>query len=310
MWSVSSGFGKLFFVAGFLPALAFLAAIDAFLVPHFLKDQHLIDPDWLGVTGVVYVVGGVFVGFLLLALNVPIVRLYENGLLLSRWLKRRNQERQRDRYTALTKFRGAYAQARNSGEDVTRAIAELEAVHQAIEKQHGRSQQLPYNVERVKPTNLGNIMAVTEDYAYERYGIDAMVYWPRMLDVIPKDYQTQIAELKTTQDFFLNFSVLAALFGLGALGVGAWFQSLPEIVYGALALILSYLLYRGSLGTARQMGEVVNGSFDLFRGALLEKYGLSPPGSIADERRQWLSLTSFIRRGEEFYYPAGAPQDD
>lgn len=75
MWNVSSALGKFFFVAGLMPALAFFAASDLVIVPHFLGGRHLVDIKFLGIEGVVYVLGGTFLGFLLLALNRPIIKL-------------------------------------------------------------------------------------------------------------------------------------------------------------------------------------------------------------------------------------------
>jgi hypothetical protein len=51
------------------------------------------------------------------------------------------------------------------------------------------------------------------------------------------------------------------------------------------------------------LGEAVKTCFDLFRGALLEKYGLVALATLAEEREMWRNLTRFIDRGEAFYYP-------
>jgi hypothetical protein len=179
----------------------------------------------------------------------------------------------------------------------------LEGVHEAIERKYGTVQILPHDAEYVKPTELGNVFAVIEEYSYERYGMDAVVYWPRLIAVIAEDYRSQIADMKTTLDFLLNLSLLAGLFALGALGLAAWFLVLPELIYGLLALTVAYALYRLGIGAARELGNVIMGSFDLFRSALLEKYGLPKPASLIAERRLWLLLASYIRRGEEFYFP-------
>lgn len=303
MWKVSGALGKFFFVAGLMPALAFFAASDLVIVPHFLGGRHLVDIKFLGIEGVIYVVGGTFLGFSLLALNTPIIKLYENGLFLSHWLKRRNQERHKQRYTALIQQREAYQQATNDEAGLEEAIAKLEAVHQAIERKFGSRQHLPHDANHVMPTALGNAFAVTEEYPYEHYGMDAMVYWPRLTAVIPKDYQSLIADLKTTLDFWLNLSLLAGLFGLGAIGVGIWFRATRGPAYGLLALDIAYVLYRLAVGSARGLGQVIMSCFDLFRGSLREKHGLPKPDNLIAEKQLWKSLASFVRRGEEFYFP-------
>jgi hypothetical protein len=309
MWNVSGALGKSFFIAGLLPALAFFAAIDLVFVPPFTDGWHLVDIEYLAITGVIYILGGTFLGFLLLSLNTPIIKLYENGLILSSWLRQRNQQWHSQRYPALTARREAYRQAAEKGQDLEEAIAKLEAAYEKVEALENR-QTLPLDVEHVMPTALGNVFAVVEEYPWERYGMDAMVYWPRLTAVIPDDFKSQIADLKTTLDFLLNLSLLAIFFGLGSIGIALWFGTILELVYGLFALMIAYGLYRLAIGSARELGEIVMSSFDLFRGPLREKCGLPKPTSLIAEQRLWRLLASFVQRGEEFYYPIELTLED
>ena len=303
MWNVSGALGKFFFVAGLLPAVAFLTACDLLIVPGLSGGQHLADIEFLAIKGAVYLIGGTFLGLLLLALNTPIIRLYENGFFVAGRLKRRNEAQCRQRYTALAARQEDYRTATERGEGLQDAIAKLEGVHEAIEAKHGETQTLPHDPAFVMPTALGNAFAVIEEYPYERYGMDAMVYWPRLATVISADYQAQIADLKTTLDLLLNLSLLSGIFGAAALGMGMVEQSPVKLVCGLAALVLAYGFYRMGVGATSELGGAIRSSFDLFRGVLLAKYGLSRPASLNAERRQWMLLASFIHRGEEFYSP-------
>jgi hypothetical protein len=303
MWNVSGALGKFFFVAGLIPAVAFLTVCDLLIVPGLSGGRHLADIEFLAIKGAVYLVGGTFLGLLLLALNTAIIRLYENGFFVAGWLKRRNQAQCRQRYTALAARQEHYRTATERGEGLQDAIAKLEGVHEAIEAKHGSTQTLPHDPAFVMPTALGNVFAVIEEYPYERYGMDAMVYWPRLATVIPADYQAQIADLKTTLDLLLNLSLLSGIFGTAALGMGIGERSPMKLICGLAALVLAYGFYRMGAGETYALGQVIRSSFDLFRGVLLEKYGLSRPASLNAERRQWMLLASFMRRGEEFYFP-------
>src|SRR5512139_3214499 len=120
MWKVHEAMGKFFLVAGFLPALAFIAAWDLLILSPVLGGQRLVDIEFLE-KGVVYVVGGLFLGLLLMALNTPIIKLYENGLVVSGWLKRRNQSRRQQRYAALFARRKDYRQTLESGQETLKA---------------------------------------------------------------------------------------------------------------------------------------------------------------------------------------------
>jgi hypothetical protein len=302
MRDVAGSLGKFFFIAGFVPALAFCVAVDLVILPPLLGGQHLVNLELFGIPGLLYVLGGILLGFLLLALNTPIIKLYENGFYVSGWLKKRNRDRCLERYTALMARREAYQQAAEQDRELEAAIAKLEAVHKKLESLE-TAQRLPHYPEVVMPTDLGNAYAVMEEYPYERYGMDAMVYWPRLSGVLSDEYRAQIADLKTTADFSLNFSLLSGLFGLGSLAVGSWVPGVWELVCGVLALVAAYGLYRSAVGSTRELGEAVMSSFDLFRGTLLESYGWPKPDSLSAERRLWLLLASFIRRGEEFYFP-------
>jgi hypothetical protein len=53
----------------------------------------------------------------------------------------------------------------------------------------------------------------------------------------------------------------------------------------------------------QEFGELVTSAFDAFRGPLREKIGLRKRGSLRAEQGMWLMLASFIRTGEEFYFP-------
>ncbi len=301
MWRVGSALGKSFLVAALMPAMAFIAACDALVLRHVVP-RRLFDLKLLGIEGAVYIVGGCFLGLVLVALNAAIIQAYERGFFISRWLERRHRERHLERYTALLERRQDLARAATREERQT-AIAKLEAAHLATERKHGAGRELPHTPEQVAPTALGNVLAAMEEYPYERYGMDAAIYWPRLAAVIPESYKTLVADLKTTFDFWLNLSLLAGLGGLLALGVGGGSGEPVPVVAGIVALFASHGLYRLAVGAARSFGELVASCFDLFRRALLEQCGLPQPQSLADEQRSWQMLASFIRRGEAFYFP-------
>ena len=51
------------------------------------------------------------------------------------------------------------------------------------------------------------------------------------------------------------------------------------------------------------MGLFVTSAFDFYRGAVLEKFGLSQPPQVEDEQFLWLQIVSFLRQGEGFKLP-------
>jgi hypothetical protein len=310
MWSVGDTLGRLFFVAGFLPAFVFVSAVGFVLTPHGAAQWVQDDLTALLATTTIYLLASTLLGLLLLILNKPIIKLFENGFLISRWLMRNNMHRHEKIYTALLARRVGYHKAVEAGVQTEDAIAKLEAVHEKIEQTTHGAVEIPIEVRNIKPTALGNAFAVMEEYPYERYGMDAMVFWPRVVNVLSEPQRAQIADLKTTVDFLLNLSLLAILFGVVAILLGAWTLTAARLGIGLVAIAVGYVLYRMAVGTTLEMAEAVMSSFDLCRHTLLQQFGLPKPTSLLAEQRVWMLLASFVRRGEDFYFPIDVDMED
>ena len=56
----------------------------------------------------------------------------------------------------------------------------------------------------VMPTRLGNILRNAELYPNERYKIDAVLMWPRLLAVLPDSFNESLASTKSSLDFNVN----------------------------------------------------------------------------------------------------------
>jgi hypothetical protein len=290
------------------------------------RAEKLLDPAELGWTMVL----AVTIGGLLFACNGPLIRWYEGIYPIQRrWLlawAQRHNERLHDRlYGRLITLRGMRAEALTalraadgfepSLELRRRADATLvaiEEVHAGLEtRQPVRA--LPLRREFVRPTALGNAYAVMEEYPFERYGMDSLVFWPRLLAALPKEFREGIGDQKTTCDFMLNCSVLLTLFALeAAVATVAPTTGGPRLVFLAALVIgalIAYGLYRATVAETVVLGTLIASGFDLYRHELLRQFGIVPPARLADERDLWLRLSAFVRRGDDFYFPA-APTPD
>jgi hypothetical protein len=164
---------------------------------------------------------------------------------------------------------------------------------------------LPYRLERVRPTALGNTFALMEEYPYDRYGIDAVAIWPRLHSLLPDAVKTNIGNQKLLLDCMLSLVALAGIFSIEGIVIGlarAPIQ-LALIGVGVGALVMAWLLYRAAVGVVAAMELFVTSAFDFYRGAVLEKFGLSQPPEVEDEQFLWLQIASFLRRGEGFKLP-------
>ena len=337
--------GRSFLIAGLSPIIAFLLAqavlawtlvarhpelgSAAQFVP--FSGSAMSPTDWVAVV----VIGAIVGGSLLIALNGVIIHLYE-GLqplppLVIRWWQRRNERRHDDLYRDVVAIRAMRERAifdlgRADTENLdTARLRQIASAELSLHDAHARiehrypSRPFPMRRELVKATALGNAYAVLEEYPFERYGIDSMVFWSRLIAVIPSNYLQSIGDQKTTCDLLLNLSFLSSIVVLEGLLVGSLGTFRGWILWEAflfvpIGLLVGYGFYRAAVSETVVLGKLIGGAFDLYRRALLRQFGREMPPTLREEREAWRMLAAFIRRGEDFYYvddgsrPAAVPK--
>jgi hypothetical protein len=263
-----------------------------------------------------------FLGMLLLAFNTLIIEFFEGAykwqqkILFRPWMSA-NQKRCQQRYGKLVMLRQEYykqlARAASPAAEAERADAlnKITGLRLQIQQENDRLEQieampsLPYRLERIRPTALGNTFALMEEYPYDRYGIDSVAIWPRLQPLLPDAVKSSIANQKLLLDFLLNLVTLSGILGVEgvALGLARVPVQFALIGAGIGSLVAAWLLYRASVSVTATMGLFVTGAFDFYRGLVLDKFGLAQPESVEDEQFVWLKLESFLRRGEGFKLP-------
>ena len=168
---------------------------------------------------------------------------------------------------------------------------------------------MPYRLHRVTPTTFGNVYAMAEEYQFDRYGVDAVLFWSRlrqlMIDHVP-EFSERISQQKTMLDLRLN---LAFGCGLVALEIIALFpfrlMDMPVMLISSLVLsiILANGFYSASIASMHILGELIKISFDQYRHLILESFGLQKPTDLLTEREMWIDLAKFLRWGDMFYFP-------
>ncbi len=166
----------------------------------------------------------------------------------------------------------------------------------------------PADARDIMPTRLGNILRGAESYPQERYGLDAVLTWPRLFPLLPDGLTAALTAARAEIEFHLTISALASFFAVGA---GGWLAA----VNGPTWLFLTcywagaataWLTYRGALAPARLYGEQVRVTFDLYRRELLTHLGIE-----GDEREQWARLNQFWYRNIPMDTPLlPGPEDD
>lgn len=355
-----------FFFWYFMPALAFvllqLVTIGPLFgqpIPEFLADK----PEKIEgtVDFIFWILKGSFVllilmplllGMLLSALSARVLRLYQGTLPLARplfqpWL-RRNRRRNVELYSNLRTLRRQYLFLVSQGlllesidgEEKAREVTgserdslidklkqETQLIHEELES-NPSAPDLPVDIDRVGATDLANTLALAEEYPFERYAMDAAVFWPRISAEYEAEKPGGLTASFATMNGLLNLSLLIYLSALefaivgfaivaGWVPVGAsqhasilWLTNNQQAVAGLTLLlvlllaVIGYGAYRAAIASARAVGNAMRTAFDYYRDNVLKRFNLKMPNDLEEERVLWLKLAAFIRRGESFYYPS------
>lgn len=139
------------------------------------------------------------------------------------------------------------------------------------------------------PTSLGNILRAAESAPRSKYGLDAVVCWPRLWLLLPKDARDALAEVRKSLDTLVEFLAWGLFFLVWA------FWQPWAILISLLWMTVAYLL---ALQSARAYADLLESAFDLYRWSLYESVRWEAPTvSGADEIALGARLTEFLWRG-------------
>lgn len=159
----------------------------------------------------------------------------------------------------------------------------------------------PADPAQLMPTRLGNTLRAAETYPgdQERWGLDAVFWWPRLYLILPDSARAQVDDARTSLDQLVVLTMLSAAFGGAAFIVS--FLGLNQVAGFSCAgggLLLSWASYGAAVTTAAAYGDLVRSCYDMFRGDLLAHLGWPMPPTLAEERKLWRALTKqLFRRG-------------
>jgi len=224
-----------------------------------------------GVLSVAVVLAGMLVATLAVRGSTELVRLYE-GYWTSRpgqWLARVGGDHHRARLAALAASRdpGAYRR-----------------IHLGY--------PLPTQPEQVMPTALGNVLRNAELHPRDRYGIDAVLVWPRLYPLLPERMAGAVAAARTELDSLLVISALSLAFAVAA-GVDVLAAAGPAWLFTACfgaGVAVSRLAYGSATRAAVVYAQQLKVAFDVYRAALLKELGIPAPADPEAERRTWQGL--------------------
>lgn len=149
----------------------------------------------------------------------------------------------------------------------------------------------PPLLEKVMPTRFGNILRASEMHPNLRYGLDAVIAWPRLYTLLPASFTDSFAAAKSQMDLMAVWTLLSVAFAL--LGGGLAAALLPPgaalaCVWGAA--LSAALGYHALVRNATPYGELVKSAFDVHRKAMLDAIGWTAASSLDAERDQWTAI--------------------
>jgi hypothetical protein len=145
----------------------------------------------------------------------------------------------------------------------------------------------------LEPTAFGNILAASADYPRLVYGMETYHWWPRLLPLMPAEFQDALRALETPMRAMLNLSLVALYLGCLAGALGMTHGDLLAAGVGlALGLFLAGVFYQAAIAQAVELARTIWVGFDLYRYEILKQMNIELPASIEAERALWPRLTA------------------
>jgi hypothetical protein len=281
--TITKLFSRRFIMAQWVPAFLFTHGV--FGIAWSLLGWERIYGHWQtmsvpqqGFLALLYFLAVTLLAWVMDIFTYPIVRLHE-GYLLPEYFAEYGRNKHRQRRQNL----------------FTNSIKQVKQDRQKFNHFYYDYYQ-SYPRKRLLPTALGNVLAAAEEYPQDIYSIDAVIWWPRLLPLLPEDFRAQIDAAITPMLSMLNLALLSALLGLGgslAVALNDRRVWLYLLVFG-LGLLLWRAFYQAAVQAAYGYGNYVRAAFDLYRWEIFKAINVPFPLDHLDESHLWTVLNRWI----------------
>lgn len=182
--------------------------------------------------------------------------------------------------------------------------AEDLAVYTRLER---RRRRRPSSPGYFLPTPIGNILRAAERRPFDKYGLDAVVLWPRLWPALPETLRSDLLAARASLDRAAIAGVWGVLFCAFA-PFTLW--TIPIGLGVAVAAVIAVVP-----GRAEAFGELLEAAYDQYRTALYTQLRWPLPANPHQERVEGQRLTSYLWRGSDdmslaFIRPAKRAPDD
>jgi multisubunit Na+/H+ antiporter MnhF subunit len=169
----------------------------------------------------------------------------------------------------------------------------------------------PLDANETAPTAFGNVLAAAADYPRFMYGMDSYHWWPRLLPLLPAEFQELLRSIETPMRAMLNLSLVSLYLGsLTAVFLGLANSQLT-IAAGSLTIgvLCAAVLYRAAVSQATELARHIWVGFDLYRYQILEQLHEQQPGDLEAERELWQRLAQRLRSLDDLMATAKADEE-
>lgn len=148
--------------------------------------------------------------------------------------------------------------------------------------------------DKLLPTRLGNILLSGERYPLDKYGIDTIVFWPRLHPLLPESFQREHEGFEINYEFPLVVSFEAMITGILCATTVFWTHGSPVLFAATLfgGMLIAYCAYCFALSSAEEVAEQYRVAFDLYRDRLLDAW--PTVRDIDDENEAFQLIQEFV----------------
>lgn len=173
---------------------------------------------------------------------------------------------------------------------VARAQASIRVVQQGAT--YWRLMQRFPSSGHLLPTELGNVLRAAEQLVYDRYGIDAEIFFPRLGPLLPDKLLKILDNQRDGVEAAARFSAvsfLAAIASAALLLSSGWWIVIPVV-----AVCISWWCYRVAIDAAIIYGDTIESAFDLYRFDVLRALHIPLPHDTRSEKQLFEDLNAFL----------------
>lgn len=143
----------------------------------------------------------------------------------------------------------------------------------------------------VMPTGLGNILRAAETWPRDKYGLDAIICWPRLWLTLDDEIRSEISKARTEIDEAVILFIWGLLLLVWSLVFLDPFVALSVLIISAVICTFAYWWAKQR---AKVFADLVEATFDLYRGRLYDALRFEKPEDPSKEPAVGQKLTTYL----------------